>query len=232
MSTRYHSQAQGESQVRVSEIQAILGNEAYRCIVDYSWKVSAPQMADVALFLGSPIQGNRLRGKHLARTGQGRDLDNSQQMRAILDDWFEVEAYGMTREAALKKLIKTFRHRDLFILPLAEKLQQVGFPYMVIPPTYTYCCRSCEKDIKPTSVLPLKIYICCILMQFSGKLVRLLSLCLVTLGEIGGRFSHQACLVLCRASPDMSAMVADLLCTCGEAVKSKLGTGQMDTMLT
>lgn len=94
---------------------------------------------------------------------------------------------------------------------------------MVIAPTYNFCCRSCEKDVEPTSVLPLKIYICCILMQFSGKLVCLLSLCLVTLGEIGGRFSHPACLVLCRASPDMSAMVADLLCTCGEAVKIKTG---------
>ena len=115
-------------------IKALLGDDAYSDILEYSWKMT-DKMNDFAQCLGLPDHDDELLAKNKDRE---KDRENVRdQMRGILVDWFEAEANKMTQQMALDKLIAACKHDNMTSKtnPLGHTLERIksALPSMNLP---------------------------------------------------------------------------------------------------
>ena len=132
-------------------IKAVLGDEAYKETLDYSWKMTG-KMDDFAQCLGLPNHDDMLRAKNQARDRKGDDVHC--QMRGILDDWFEAEESKMTPHEALDRLIAACKHDNMASKtnPLGHTLEMIK---SALPATAAYHVVV-SSSLSETQVKPFK----------------------------------------------------------------------------
>ena len=110
------------------DIESKLGTAVYEKILDESYNVTpTAKMVEFAYRLGGRDVKvcNKLRAGHIQRTEVGSSLRLEDYMREILKEWFKLEAYAMSQEDAVQRVIQTFKHRDVDLGQQAHQLEQL-----------------------------------------------------------------------------------------------------------
>ena len=104
--------------IQDKKVSELIGKESFdwirECVDDYT--IKGTHMKDIARLLGSKINGN-----HHGRC-ESASCDSA-EMRQILCDWYNEEAYDMDRATALQKLIDVFENETVNLPCVAKHLQ-------------------------------------------------------------------------------------------------------------
>ena len=113
----------------MQEVEKRLGHDKVKLILDSAKNgdISDSQLASIAEKLGRDLDGpNVIMGNHNRIMARDRYAASDTLLKCILSDWWNVELFDLSPEAALSKMVEVCQDPDVALRPLAKQLQSLG----------------------------------------------------------------------------------------------------------
>ena len=111
------------------EVEKRLGQDKVKLILDSAKNgdISDSQLASIAEKLGRDLDGpNVIMGNHNRIMARDRYAASDTLLKCILSDWWNVELFDLSPEAALSKMVQICQDPDVALRPLAKQLAEAA----------------------------------------------------------------------------------------------------------